>query len=423
MIVMRLLMLSFGWLALLPMAGMVGAHAQDCGPAAIHDAYREGEAAFGRKDFPAAAALFRPLAEQGLGPAQLRLGQILGADGAGDPVEAFRWIALAVDIDTPGAKDQLDRLAPRLAPAQREQAVAAQRAWQPTLGPCLSTDPRKRPDGAPGYNFEAVINRVLPPASPGATLDRRKLDWLAHTLEIVRTRHPRALIYFKALGGIGFFSGNANVTIRGSGDQRVLLVDQVLTDVVAEDNANELIKAAMTAIHDLLVPRASLAESSSYKNRVIHTLGTDEGRRFAAQARQAIDLVDTLPADLAALGHAVTDLRYVPLQYYSGGGAPSAFIGEFRRDPSTGKRFMAYPQGIETRGPQRMALNLVAGGVLMRRAEQTGGVPQNDRRAQCELSDYVVRTMFALNFTVDLPGEQRVRMRQGCGAIPADGSK
>jgi len=92
MIVMRLIMLSFGWLALLLVAGITGAHAQDCGPGAIRDAYRAAEAAYGRKDFTAAAALFRPLAEQGLGPAQLRLSQIIAA-GTGKPdlMEAYRW--------------------------------------------------------------------------------------------------------------------------------------------------------------------------------------------------------------------------------------------------------------------------------------------------------------------------------------------
>src|ERR1700733_876931 len=125
MIVKRPSILACGWLALAAVAGASGAAAESCAPGAVIESYRQGEAAFARKDFTAATAQFRPLAEQGLGPAQLRLGEILGADGSGDPVEALRWIALAADIGTPGAKDQLDRLGPRLAPPQREQAVAA----------------------------------------------------------------------------------------------------------------------------------------------------------------------------------------------------------------------------------------------------------------------------------------------------------
>src|SRR5579862_3015703 len=105
MIAARRRALSLGWLALLLTGGSAGGHAQECGPTAIRDAFRQGEAAYAAKDFSAAAAQFRPLAEQGLGPAQLRLGEIIAAGpGKPDLMEAYRWIALAADADAPGAK-------------------------------------------------------------------------------------------------------------------------------------------------------------------------------------------------------------------------------------------------------------------------------------------------------------------------------
>src|SRR5271170_4500349 len=123
MIVMRLPILPLFWLVLLHLAGTAGARAQDCGPAAIRDAFRQAEAAYGRQDFTAAAAQFRLLAEQGLGPAQLRLGQIVAA-GAGKPdlMEADRWIALAADVRVPGAQPELAKLAAQIGPVQLAQA-------------------------------------------------------------------------------------------------------------------------------------------------------------------------------------------------------------------------------------------------------------------------------------------------------------
>src|SRR5260370_35160016 len=78
---MRLAALSMGLIVAL---GVADAAAQTCTPGAIVDAYRQGEAAYASKDFAAATALPRPLAEHGLRPAQLPLRQSLPA-AAGKP--------------------------------------------------------------------------------------------------------------------------------------------------------------------------------------------------------------------------------------------------------------------------------------------------------------------------------------------------
>ncbi len=65
MIVMRSTLLALAWFGL---AGTV-ALADDCAPGAIMESYRQGDAAFARKDFANAMSHLRPLAEQGLGPA------------------------------------------------------------------------------------------------------------------------------------------------------------------------------------------------------------------------------------------------------------------------------------------------------------------------------------------------------------------
>src|SRR5437763_15968921 len=98
------------------------AMAQECGPKTFLDAFRQADAAYARKAVAAATAQFRPLAEQGLGPAQLRLGQILSDGSGGNPAEAYLWIALAADVGTPGAKDALAKLEPKVDAAARAQA-------------------------------------------------------------------------------------------------------------------------------------------------------------------------------------------------------------------------------------------------------------------------------------------------------------
>jgi len=394
------------------------ASAQDCSPASFIQAYRAGEAAAAHKDFSAALAQFRPLAEQGLGPAQRWLGQLL-ADGSGtaaNPVEAVRWTQRAAEIDVPGAQDQLQALEQRLPPNER---AAVQGTWQPQLGPCLSVDPTvKRGEGVPRYNFAAIVNRLLVvPGTGGPT--PRQLEWLARTLEIIRTKEPRFLIYLKSLDGVGFATGGPLAVIQRRADGGpVLLINDMFIDTVSPDKANELARVATVAIHNLLVPPSTTMEEVAYRGRTIRTLKTEEGRRFLELIKRAIDLAETLPPDLAALARGTTDLRYEPTEDYDRRGG-AIFTGEWRHDAS-GKGYMAYPRGIELRQPRELTLNLVAGGVYARRDAAhvhttIRADPAGYRQDECERVRAVVHTMEALRFPYDrVTGAYTGMSQNGC---------
>src|SRR5258706_1236774 len=171
------------------------AMAQECGPKTFLDAFRQADAAYARKDVAAATATLRPLAEQGLGPAQLRLGQAL-SEGGGNAAEAYAWMALAADVGRPGAKEALAKLEPKVDAAARAQAKPV--GWQPKLGPCLSVDPRQKgAGGAASYAPKLLINNVFTKAGAGEPSPQLG-KWLTESLEYVRTQSPRHLVYLKA---------------------------------------------------------------------------------------------------------------------------------------------------------------------------------------------------------------------------------
>jgi hypothetical protein len=405
--------------------------------------YRAAEAAYGRKDFGAAAAQFRPLAEQGLGPAQTRLGQMAaaGQGGPADPVEAYRWLALAAAVNAPGAKEALAGL--KVTPEQRAQAKVDPAKWQPAkLGPCLDGDPRiKRPDGATGYNFERVINHVL--KAPSATgSEKRRLDWLMGNLEKVRLASPRHLIYFKALHGIAFAGNGPFVVIESRDNLPMLVVNETYTDTVSDSQLKDLTSAALVAVHRALVPVTVASATETYKGRTIRYTPTDQGRKFLATMKQAIDMADQLPPDLAKLAHALTDLRFEPREAYDKrGGAVS--LGSYSHDAATGRGYMSYSEMFETMGPSRLAINLVDSGIYVRRdAERAetqrqlddakkrnnaGDVAKAEARVaevkkkhdgvkgDCELEDVEIKTMEALKFDQNtITKAYRQRERRGC---------
>jgi hypothetical protein len=415
-------MLSFGWLALLLVAGITGAHAQDCGPGAIRDAYRAAEAAYGRKDFTAAAALFRPLAEQGLGPAQLRLSQIIAA-GTGKPdlMEAYRWIALAADIGAPGATPELSKLTAQIGPVQIAQAGFAPANWQPThLSPCLTVDPQMtRPDGSPGYKFELLINHLLKAPSATGPAERRR-DWLMRTLESVRTKSPRYLIYLKALYGIAFVGGPGPFATNGQQDDLpTVALNESYMDKVSPELQAQLVKAVVYAVHaalapHLATPQTAASDTVTYKGYTIRTTSDDDGKHFVEFVKFAIDMTEQLPPDLLKLARASTDLRYEPhAPFDQRGGA--IVLGSWRHDPKTGKGYMSYAENYAVRGQSRIAMTLVGAGVYLRRDQAGNKTGVVDANGDCELQDIDIRTMEALKLdAIEINRAYKARTGHGC---------
>jgi hypothetical protein len=415
--------------------------------------YRRAEAAYARKDFAAAAAEFRRLAEQGLGPAQLRLGQLL-ADGQGvpaDPIGAYRWLVLAADIAAPGAQEALAAFAPRLSAAQRERANIAPATWQPAkLGACLSGDPNiKRPNGTAGYDFKLVVNRLVETPSATGPPERRR-NWLAHNLEVVRTNSPRYLIYFKSLYGIRFVGGTAPfVTTTTLDDHPAIDLNETYADVITAERLTQLIGAAAVAVHTSLSFHPVATATASYQGRTIRYPASDGGRRFLVVVKQAIDMVDRLPPDLAALARSAADLRYEPRRAFDDRGG-AITLGEYRHDGATGQGYMSYSNMFETQGSAHVAVSLVDGGIYLRRdgalaaakrqladarkrgaatdiaaAEQrvnkleavhrrASGLDPAER-GDCELEDYEIKTMEALKLDpIEINRKYKRRFRLGC---------
>ena len=71
--------------------------------------FEEGAAAFNRADYPTALCLWRPLAEQGLAPAQVNLGNIYlhGNGVVPNDAEAAKWFALAAEQGDVKAQNNL----------------------------------------------------------------------------------------------------------------------------------------------------------------------------------------------------------------------------------------------------------------------------------------------------------------------------
>jgi len=441
---MRVQRSGFAVLTLL-LAFVPAAWAQECPPNGFIDAYRQAEAADARKDFAAAVAQFRPLAEQGLGPAQLRLGQLMAA-GEGvpaDPVAGYRWTALAADVDTPGAKAALAALEPRLSAPQRAQVKP--RGWKPTLGPCLAVDPRiKRSDGTPGYDAQRLVNRVLRPRLASVAQPARR-DWLVHALEGVRTKSPRYLIYLKSLYGVRFVDGTAPLIVVDVRENLPLLViNEEIATTSMEDGGNVLIGAAVYAVHKLLMPPVIAFETQSYKGRTIRFPATDDGRRFLAVMKQAIDMAENLPPALAKEARAVLDIRYEPREPYDKRGGAMA-PGDIFRDPATKEIYLGYAENFDQRGPAHIVLNLTSADIRRRRrieyeeaeqqleaarernataeaakAEQRMTEIKNlntgvDKRGFCEFLNNGIQVMEALKFDpIEINAAYKVRFDRGC---------
>jgi hypothetical protein len=428
MIVLRSMVFALGVVALSVGEARAQAPAQDCAPTAILGAYRAADAAYARKDFATAAAGFRPLAEQGLGSAQLRLGQILAADPAKpDPVEAYRWLVLAADTGATGAKEALDGLKPRLSAQQIAQAKIDPATWQPAaLWPCLAVDPRiKRPDGSAGYDMTLLVNHVtVGPLATGAPA--RREQWLQRTLESIRTTSPRTLIYLKALYGITVTGGaNPFAIVFQRENLPVVGLNETFMDTVSPELQQQVVGATRYAVNVALVPPAVVDEVQTYKGVTIHTIATDAGKNGLALMKAGVDMIGQLPPDLAALARAATDLRYEPRRPYDRRAAISTLSAN-RRDPTSGQLYLAYSESIATSDAAHVVSSLVDYGINLRRskplwdaeyaleqarergdagatakaekqvADLKAARQRNPGRGDCELDDVEIKTMEAL---------------------------
>jgi hypothetical protein len=393
MIVLRPILLASCWLVLTVVGAAAGAAAESCDPAAIIDAYRQAEAAYQAHDFAAAAAQFRPLAEQGLGPAQLRLGEILQAGDKPDPAQVYHWIALAAETHTPGAAAAVTKLTQQVGPAQVALYRFTPGTWRPSqLWSCLAVDPHvTRPDGTQDYDVTRLINHAM--AAP--TTQRAHTDWLAAALEAIRTRSPRSLIYLKALYGIRLVDGAGPFAVPSAQDKLPLvIVNQDRMDKVSAKAPDPLLMAVITAVHAVLMPedytpRTPVTET--YKGYTIRTTSDRGGQAFLEFAKKAIDLTDRLPPDLLALARSMTDIRLEPLD---AGGAGALAFGTFKRDPKTGQFYMSFVTNSLGRDPGHMTVALTAGGVYLRRA--TGTARPDTGRTDCELDTVEKRARSAV---------------------------
>lgn len=412
--------LSFALVGLAVQAAAGGAAAaESCSPAAIIEAWRQGEAAYQAKNFDAATAQLRPLAEQGLGPAALRLGEMLASGDKPDLIEAYKWVALAADAHTPGAAAALAKLSERIGPSQLALNRFTPATWRPTAPwACLAGDPHvKKPDGTPDYDFERVINR-RPSATP--TTQQAHRDWLAISLDAIRSK-PRYLVYLKALDGIGFVDGAGPIAVPSErGKLPFVLLNQGQMEKVSAKDPAPVLTAVTTAVHAALMPgaftdaRSIATVSETYKGVTIRSVGTDAGSGFIRFARSAIDLTDQLPPDLQKLARSVAEIRYEPS--LGEARARTVTFGTFKRDPKTGQGYMSFAENVGGRAPAWMVVALAGGGIYQRR----GGAPKpaDPSQGDCEIDMVEIRVREALQLS---PSEteraKTASSRRGC-AVP-----
>lgn len=417
---MRLVFLVASWLGL----WIATASAQTCN---VIDDYRQAEAAYGHKNFASALAGFRALAEQGLGPAQLRLGQMLvaGEGAAADKAEAGRWIALAAEVGTPGAKDALASLG---------AAAAKPVGWQPKLGPCVA-------------DTAALVNHVIK-ADSAAGPETDRLTWLARALDSVRKKSPSHLIYLKALYGVSFAGRGPLVIVDARENLPLIVVNETIATTSTSDGGKDLIGAAVFAVHKQLVPTVTPLEVQNYKGRTIRFQSNEDGRDFLIAIKAAIDMAEGLPSELAKLATQLTDLRYVPREPYDKRGGAAA-LGTYRHDPATGRPYMDYASMYRLQGPSRLVINLVDGGVRLRhegdwveakrqleearKRNASGDIARAEKKVKeavrwrgdddfdlheqgnCELEDYELKTMEALKLDpIEINRRYKLRTRRNC---------
>ncbi len=95
--------------------------------------FSDGIAAYDRSDYAAALKEWRPLAERGDPKAQTGLGALYG-NGQGLPqdyVQAYKWFSLAAALGDEIARDNRDRAAELMNPAQITEAQRLAQAWKP----------------------------------------------------------------------------------------------------------------------------------------------------------------------------------------------------------------------------------------------------------------------------------------------------
>jgi len=100
---------------------------------ALAGSFKDGVAAYDRKDYAAALWIFRPLAEQGNASAQNNLG-VMYAIGNGLPldyVEAYKWANLAAAQGNKVAEEFMDSIAARMTSLQIAEAQRLTRDWKP----------------------------------------------------------------------------------------------------------------------------------------------------------------------------------------------------------------------------------------------------------------------------------------------------
>lgn len=112
-------------------------------PAAFADTLEDGVAAFNRRDYDAALALLKPLAEQGNPAAQYQLGYmyLYGHGVEKNHAEAWFWLTIAASANTTDPKGAATAAAGRnqilkqLTPGQIEAVKKRVEEWKPIEPP------------------------------------------------------------------------------------------------------------------------------------------------------------------------------------------------------------------------------------------------------------------------------------------------
>lgn len=304
-----------GWIGLLVLAMTMvlaagaPAAATECARTHFVDQYRAGVALVQKKQFSAAADIFRPLAQQGFSPAQRRLGEFLLTQPNGRS-EALFWLNLAHLNSDEMALDVIKAAQPT---AEDNHAIDAQiRSFTPRPLECMEAF-RQRWLNDRNVKINEIVGKVLmvaPQLSEAA-------GQFSGMITAIAQARPDMVPYIRALptvvlGPSDFFA----LSIRFE-DQTVLLMDRDTLAKPDPERKRAYFKAAIEAIravvHDQADPPVRL--TATYKGRRIVAVGHNDAARALVDIKAGIDAAETLPPDLRRLAGVVKEIRYETPQW------------------------------------------------------------------------------------------------------------
>lgn len=362
--------------------------------------WEQGYAAFQAADYERAQTVLRPLANEGLAPAQWMVGRMV-AQGWGTPADAeagLVWLRLARKADFFLARQDIRAAEDKVPPTRGMAVDAILDRWKPDLTVTCATET------ALPVKFSADAQ-----AAPQKDVLYDRWVGLARSAHL---RNPLVGPYLLSVDRVHFTVETTAHAAVARTDAGIVL--QISTAVFSqpEDRAIELIlSAAREWLNQRMLERVMPAPNETYRGVMIRGAAGVDNTSFFAMMRQALDFVPLLPAVQRKQVDAIREVRYAPKFRYAVPATANTAISSYVTDKAAAgggyTLFRLDPVGISA---------VEALGALM----ATALVKASPQMSATEVNCQVSRTLLGLQKPLGLDGkpqEREVRrMNQGnCG--------